>query len=104
MSFFNRSIVYLLNYFLRRRSATPKKARGRTSSLSSEDVDEIEEFIKESPKNRRMTYFKLANGPFEHLGVRESVIKSEHEKRGFKRGPALNKPTTSPKIRRKRRE
>ena len=51
-----------------------------------------------------MTYFELANGPFKHLGVTERVIKSELEKRGFKRYPALNKPTTSPEIRRKRRE
>ena len=51
-----------------------------------------------------MTYFELANGPFKHLGVSERVIKSELEKRGSKRYPALNKPTTSPEIRRKRRE
>ncbi|KAI0998068.1 hypothetical protein K3495_g10121 [Podosphaera aphanis] len=93
-----------VGYSLRRRSVTPKKARGRSPSLSSEDVDKIEEFIKESPENRQMTYFELANGPFKHLGVSERVIKSELEKRGFKRYTALNKPTTSPEIRRKRRE
>ncbi|KAI0997343.1 hypothetical protein K3495_g10842, partial [Podosphaera aphanis] len=82
----------------------PEKARGRSPSLSSEDVDKIEEFIKESPENRQMTYFELANGPFKHLGVSERVINNELEKRGFKRYAALNKPTTSPEIRRKRRE
>ena len=69
---------------------TPKKARGRSPSLSSEDVDKFEEFIKESPENRQMTYFELANGPFKHLGVSERVIKSELEKRGFKRYIAQN--------------
>ncbi|KAI0999112.1 hypothetical protein K3495_g9084 [Podosphaera aphanis] len=93
-----------VGYSLRRGSVTPKKARGPSPSLSSEDVDKIEEFIKESPENRQMTYFELANGPFKHLGVREGVIKSELEKRGFKRYTALNKPTASPEIRRKRRE
>ncbi|KAI0995295.1 hypothetical protein K3495_g12886 [Podosphaera aphanis] len=81
-----------------------QKARGRSPSLSSEDVDKIEEFIKESPENRQLTYFELANGPFKHLGVSERVIKSELEKRGLKRYTALNKPTASPEIRRKRRE
>ncbi|KAI0994135.1 hypothetical protein K3495_g14048 [Podosphaera aphanis] len=70
---------------LRRGLVTPKKARGRSPSLSSEDVHKIEEFIKESPENRQMTYFELANGPFKYLGVSERVIKSELEKRGFKR-------------------
>ncbi|KAI1003334.1 hypothetical protein K3495_g4873 [Podosphaera aphanis] len=93
-----------VGYSLRRGSATPKKARGRTPLLSSEDVDKIEEFFKESPENSQMTYFELANGPFKHLGMSESVIKSELEKRGFKRHPALNKPITSPKIRREQRE
>ncbi|KAI0996483.1 hypothetical protein K3495_g11699 [Podosphaera aphanis] len=93
-----------VGYSLRRGSVTPKKARGRSPSLSSEDVHKIEEFIKESPENRQMTYFELANGPFKHLGVSERVIKSELEKGGFKRYTALNKPTTSPEIRRKRRE
>ncbi|KAI0994507.1 hypothetical protein K3495_g13675 [Podosphaera aphanis] len=51
-----------------------------------------------------MTYFELANGLFKHLGVGERVIKIELEKRGFKRYTALNKPTTSPEIRRKLRE
>ncbi|KAI1000416.1 hypothetical protein K3495_g7779 [Podosphaera aphanis] len=41
-----------IGYSLRRGSATPKEARGRTPSLSSEDVDKIEEFFKESPENR----------------------------------------------------
>ncbi|KAI0992965.1 hypothetical protein K3495_g15219 [Podosphaera aphanis] len=42
------------SYSLRRRSVTPKKACDRTPSLSSEDVDKIGEFIKESPENRQM--------------------------------------------------
>ncbi|KAI0994964.1 hypothetical protein K3495_g13217 [Podosphaera aphanis] len=50
-----------VGYSFRRGSVTPKKARGRSPSLSSEDVDKIEEFIKESPENRQMTYFELAN-------------------------------------------
>ncbi|KAI0993749.1 hypothetical protein K3495_g14435 [Podosphaera aphanis] len=64
-----------VGYSLRRGSVTPKKARGRSPSLSSEDVDKIKEFIKESPEHRQMTYFELANGPFKHSGVSERVIK-----------------------------
>ncbi|KAI1004740.1 hypothetical protein K3495_g3473 [Podosphaera aphanis] len=56
-----------VGYSLRRGLATPKEARGRTPSLSSEDVGKIEEFIKEAPENRQLSYFELANGPFKHL-------------------------------------
>ncbi|KAI1005763.1 hypothetical protein K3495_g2453 [Podosphaera aphanis] len=93
-----------VGYSLCRGLVTSKKVRCRTPSPSSEDVDEIQKIVKESPENRQMTYFELANGPFKHLGVSERVIKSELKKRSFKRHPALNKPTTSPEIRRKRRE
>ncbi|KAI1007807.1 hypothetical protein K3495_g410 [Podosphaera aphanis] len=43
----NISRKQVIIYSLRRRSVTPKNARGRTPSISSEDVDKTEEFIKE---------------------------------------------------------
>ncbi|KAI1002046.1 hypothetical protein K3495_g6155, partial [Podosphaera aphanis] len=74
-----------VGYSLRHGSVTPKKARGRSPSLSSEDVDKIEECIKESPENRQMIYFELAKWTVQALRP-------------------LNKSTTSSEIRRKRRE
>ncbi|KAI0993587.1 hypothetical protein K3495_g14597 [Podosphaera aphanis] len=44
-----------VGYSLRHGLVTPKKSRGRTPTLSSEDVDKIEKFIKESPENRQMS-------------------------------------------------
>lgn len=93
-----------VGHSLRRGSVTPKKARGRISSLSSEEVDKIEEFVKSSLENRQMTYFELAHGEFKHLGVSERVIKKELEKRGYNRHPAIEKPIISPEIKRKRKE
>ena len=51
-----------------------------------------------------MTYFELAHGEFKHLGVSEIVTRIELEKKGYKRQPVLEKPTISPKIKRKRDE
>ena len=93
-----------VGHSLRRGSVTPKKARGRVSSLPSGEVDKVEEFVKSSHENRQMTYFELAHGEFKHLGVSERVIEKKPEKRGYNRHPAIEKPIISPKINRKRKE
>ncbi|KAI1003719.1 hypothetical protein K3495_g4489 [Podosphaera aphanis] len=75
-----------VGYSLRRKSATtPQKVRSREPMISSTDVDDIEAFIHSSLENRKMSYYELAYGPFQHLGVSERVIKNELEKRGYKR-------------------
>ena len=89
---------------LRRGSVIPKKAPGQVSSLSSEEVNKVEEFVKSSPENKQMTYFELAYGGFKHLGVSERVLKKELEKRGYSRHPATQNPIISPEIKRKRKE
>ena len=66
-----------VGHSLRRGSVTPKKARVRVPSLSSEEVDKVQEFVKSSPENRQMSYFELAYGKLKHLGVSERVIKKE---------------------------
>ncbi|CAJ2651430.1 unnamed protein product [Trifolium pratense] len=60
-----------VGYALLRGNVTPKKRKGRSPILSSEDVDQIENLVKSSPINRRMIYLELAAGPFRHLGVSE---------------------------------
>ena len=47
---------------------------------------------------------ELALGPFSHLDVSERVIKSELQKRGYRRHPAHNKPPVSELTRRRRTE
>lgn len=41
---------------------TPKKRTGRKLTLSSEQVDELEQFICSSRRSRQMTYQELATG------------------------------------------
>ena len=93
-----------VGHSLRRGSVTPKEARGQISSLSSEEVDKVEEFVKSSLENRQMTYFELLHGEFKHLGVSERMIKKELEKKGYNRHLAIEKPIISPKIKRERKE
>lgn len=93
-----------VGYALLRGNVTPKKRKGRSPILSSEDVDQIENFVKLSPINRRMTYLELAAGPFRNLGVSEKVIQSELRKRGYRRHPTHKKPPVTEQIKRVRKE
>ena len=70
----------------------PKKAPGRAPTLSSEDMDKIEDFITASPEGRPMSWSELASGPFQNLGVSEFVIQIELKKRGYGRLPSYKKP------------
>ena len=93
-----------VGYALLRGNVTPKKTKGRSPILSSEEVDQIENFVKSSPINRRMTYLELAAGPFRHLGVSEKVIQSELRKRGYRRHPTHKNPPVTEQINRVRKE
>ena len=83
---------------------TPKKAKGRPSVLSSDEVQKIVDFVKLNAHNRRLNFLELASGPFRYLGVSERVIKKELNLKGIKRHPAQKKPPAFEVIKRKRRE
>ncbi|POS83233.1 hypothetical protein EPUL_005145 [Erysiphe pulchra] len=93
-----------VGHALRRGKVAPKKRNGCSPRLSSEDVDEIENFVKSSSMNRRMTYLELATGLFRHLGVSERVIQSELRKRGYQRHPTHKKPPESEQTKTTRKE
>ncbi|KAI1004630.1 hypothetical protein K3495_g3585 [Podosphaera aphanis] len=70
---------------LKKTRLTPHKPKGRKSTLSSGQVDEVEDFICFSSENRQMSYFEVAHSVFPHLGVGKDVISNEMKKRGFSR-------------------
>ena len=77
-----------VGYALRRGTVTPKKAKGRPSVLSSDEVQKIVDFVKLNAHNRRLNFLELASGPFRYLGDSERVIKKELNLKGIKRHPA----------------
>ncbi|KAI0994060.1 hypothetical protein K3495_g14122 [Podosphaera aphanis] len=81
-----------VSYTLKKTRFTPHKPNGQKSTLSSGQVDEVEDFICSSPKNRQMNYFEATHSVFPHLGVCEDVIRNEMKKRGFSRWIAQPKP------------
>lgn len=83
---------------------SPQKPKGRPPVLSSNQVDEIEAFVRSSFESREMSYFQLAYVVFPHLGVSEKVIRREMMKRGYARRVAAAKPPLSPENKRKRFE
>ncbi|CAJ2665171.1 unnamed protein product [Trifolium pratense] len=87
-----------VGYALLRGNVTPKKRKGRSPIPSSEDVDQIENFVKSSPLNRRMTYLKLAAGPFRHFGVSEKVRKKVPVYFGRKNGGTIDSENYCQKI------
>jgi hypothetical protein len=85
-----RAIQYTCN----KHKATPKKnGRGRKSTLTVEQVDEIEAYIITSRVGRQVTYVQL--GDFFHLSP--SAIRSALRKRGYSRRITLRKPPISEK-------
>ncbi|KAI1000500.1 hypothetical protein K3495_g7694, partial [Podosphaera aphanis] len=83
---------------------SPKISTGRLLVLSSEQVDEIEAFVKSSPEHRQLTYFELAYAHFSHFGVSEKVIQRAMSRRGYARRIAASKPPLSAEKKRKRLE
>ena len=49
-----------------REEENPTPRKRRPLILSTEQVDELEDFIRESPETRQMCYLELAMGPFSH--------------------------------------
>lgn len=102
---------------------TPQKRSGRPVVYSGAQIDEIEEFIRESSRNRRMTYKQLADGedlsmsfavrsglmccslgPFAQMGISWTTIRKALQSRGYHRCRALRKPPTSERVKRLRLE
>jgi transposase len=68
---------------------TPKKAPGRTSALSSKQVDEIEDFLNRSKKNQQMTYKEIIEAM--NLEINTECLRRALTKRGYRRRVALRK-------------
>ena len=89
-----------VQYTCRSQQATPKKARGKTSKLSEEDVDRIIEWISSSKRTRRMPYYKVIREL--ELPVGTTALTRALKKRGYTRCKALRKPPLSDEHRRVR--
>lgn len=53
--------------------------------LTDAEVDELENFVCHSRKNRQIMYLDLAVGPFKHWRLSENTIMKYHLKRGHGR-------------------
>lgn len=72
--------------------------------MSTEQEDELEAFIRESPENSQMTFLELAMGPFSHWRCSELLISNILRKRGYSRCIARKKPPLSAVNKQKRLE
>ncbi|KAI1004307.1 hypothetical protein K3495_g3909 [Podosphaera aphanis] len=63
-----------------RNDENPIPRKGRSSILSTEQVDKLEAFLRKSPETRQMSYFKPAMGPFSHWGYSEQLISNALKK------------------------
>ena len=84
-----------VQYTMSVENTEPQYSSGRPPILSSSQVDEIEFFIRLSPKNRRISFFQLAHLILRHFAVSENVIRRELVKRGYARRIARLKPPIS---------
>lgn len=95
---------YQVRYALKRDAISLKRRSGRPSVLSESQVDELEEFICSSQRNRMMTYLELETGPFQHWGISENLIRKVLKKRGYSRHRAAEKPRMTEKSKLRRKE
>ncbi|KAI0996061.1 hypothetical protein K3495_g12120 [Podosphaera aphanis] len=69
-------------------SSSPRHS-GRQSTLSEQQVDQIESYIRASPLTRQMSYKELAEGPFAEWNISPYVISRALVKRDYSRCVAL---------------
>ena len=91
-------------YACAKEEENPTPHKGRPPILSTEQVDELEAFIRESPETRQMNYLELAMGPFSYWGCSERLTSDALKKRGYSRCIARNKPPLSAVNKQKRLE
>ena len=95
-----RQVGYALN---KKDSPTPSKRSGRPSSLSEDQVDELEAFVVSSRAGREMSYFELARIQFIDWNVSEDVVRRVLRLRGYERRIAQPKPPLTPDHMRRRK-
>ncbi|KAI0997766.1 hypothetical protein K3495_g10425 [Podosphaera aphanis] len=83
-------------------NSIPRK--GTSSIFSTEQINELEAFVRKSPETRQMSYSELAMGPFSHWGCSEQLISNALKKRGYSRCIARKKPPISAINKQKRLE
>ena len=62
---------------------TPKKRKGRNSTLTEGQAQELIIFVCSSRTNRLMSYIQLSKGPFVHWQVGEYTIRNTLRRHGF---------------------
>ena len=84
-----RQVRYALN---KKDSPTPLKRSERPSSLSEDQVDELEAFMVSSRADREMSYFQLARIQLIDWNVSEDVVRRVLRLRGYECRIAQPKP------------
>lgn len=92
--------IRAVQYTCNNKKATPQhKKAGRPAKLTSEEIDDLIEFIKGSRKTRRMTYEQLRKELYSERDIGVEAIKYALRSRGYTRCVALRKPPISEKNR-----
>jgi transposase len=87
-----RAVQYTCNTQI----STPQfKNAGRPPRLSTEEVDQLEEYMLQSPETRRMTYLQLAEELWPEGEVGADSVRYALHARGYRRRVALRKPPLS---------
>ncbi|KAI1000059.1 hypothetical protein K3495_g8138 [Podosphaera aphanis] len=91
-----------VQYACQRSYVSDTRSPGRPPVLSSDQTDELVEYIRSSEDGRFMTYFELAIYPFAHWNVGEIAIRGALRRRGYRRCISQCKPPLTPENMQKR--
>ena len=92
-----------MKYTIQSGRTSPRKSTGRPPKLLTEQVDELEAYVRSSSNTRQMSYLELAM-KFPQWNVGEEAVKNSLQQRGYGRYVARNKPPLSPENKRLRLE
>ena len=81
-----------VKYACQRSDVSDTRSPDRPPVLSSEQMEELVEYIRSSEDGRFMTYFELAIYPFAHWNVGEIAIRGALRRRGYRRCISQCKP------------